>query len=73
MRPQILLLTIFLAALPLLAVAAATAGKPPAAPWVPIKDLRDRQVRFIANVAVDFDNLKHHCYLVLEDIARRAT
>ncbi|XP_030520178.1 uncharacterized protein LOC115733688 [Rhodamnia argentea] len=73
MRHQILLLTVFLTVLPLSTVPV-IGGKSLAGAWEPIKDVHDDpQVQFIAHVAVNFYNLKHHSNLILKDVVRGET
>ncbi|XP_030456888.2 cysteine proteinase inhibitor 1-like [Syzygium oleosum] len=72
MRPQILLLTIFLAVLPLSAIA--TVGRKLAdGRWVPIKDVHDPHVQAIAKFAVSRFNSRNHTDLVFKDITRGET
>ncbi|KAI6704137.1 hypothetical protein NL676_013273 [Syzygium grande] len=72
MRPQILLLTIFLAVLPLSAIA--TVGRKLAdGRWVPIKDVHDPHVQAIAKFAVTRFNSRNHTDLVFKDIRRGET
>ncbi|XP_048140791.1 cysteine proteinase inhibitor 5-like [Rhodamnia argentea] len=73
MRPQmILLLTIFLAVLPLAAIATVS-RKPAAGAWEPIKDVHDPHVQAIGRFAVGAFNSKHHAQLVFKDIRRGET
>ncbi|KAK3433536.1 cysteine proteinase inhibitor 1 [Eucalyptus grandis] len=67
MRPQILLLALFLAVLPLSAIAAIgpdIAG----GIWEPIKDLKNEHIIAIAEFAVTDFNRKSHAGVVLKDI-----
>ncbi|KAL3742269.1 hypothetical protein ACJRO7_017706 [Eucalyptus globulus] len=67
MRPQILLLTIFLTVLPLLA-SAGVSRKLMAKPWEPIKDVHDPHVQAVGKFAVTAFNSKNHTDLVFKDI-----
>ncbi|KAL3742277.1 hypothetical protein ACJRO7_017714 [Eucalyptus globulus] len=69
MRPQILLLTVFLAVLPLLAIPAIGRGFPDGA-REPIKDVQDVHVRRAAQLVVLEFNKKNDTYLIFEDVAR---
>ncbi|XP_048140795.1 cysteine proteinase inhibitor 5-like [Rhodamnia argentea] len=60
MRPQILLLTLFLAVLPLSAVADK--------PWEPIKDVTDQHIQEIAQFAVTDFNRQNHTNLILKAV-----
>lgn len=72
MRPPILLLTIFLAVLPLSAIVA-IGRKPPVGAWEPIQDVHDPHVQFIAEIAVSFYDLRIHGNLNLKDVVRGET
>ncbi|XP_010054634.1 cysteine proteinase inhibitor 6 [Eucalyptus grandis] len=72
MRPQILLLTIFLTVLPLLAVATVS-RKLAAGPWEAIKDVHDPHVQAVGKFAVTTFNSKNHTDLVFKDIRRGET
>ncbi|KAI3440199.1 uncharacterized protein J3R85_003816 [Psidium guajava] len=72
MRPQFLLLAIFLTVLPLAAIATVS-RKLASGAWEPIKDVHDPHVQAIGQFAVNAFNSKQHTHLVFKDIRRGET